>query len=57
MLNVNIKLEGRNIDELIFTLKVVKRLLEEGYVSGKQQTMQGSFQYGVEGEEEEDEDE
>ena len=54
MLKATITLTGRTSDELGYALDVVKRQLEEGFTSGKQTTMEGGFQYSVEGEEEED---
>jgi hypothetical protein len=55
MLKATIVLTGNNVDELVFALKAVKRQVEEGFTSGKQNTMDNSFFFSIEGNEVEDE--
>jgi len=57
MLKANITLKGRTPDELVYALNEVKRLIEEGYVSGNNRNDSGGFTYQREGEEEDIPDE
>jgi len=52
MIRISIRLTGSTTEEAVNALEVVKRQLEEGFTSGKQNTMESSFHYEVEGEEE-----
>lgn len=57
MLKATIVLTGNTVDELVFALEAVKRQVEEGFTSGKQNTMDNSFSFSIEGNEEEVEEE
>lgn len=56
MLKAQIKLHGRDREELVMALNEVKRLIDEGFTSGKGGTSDGGFIYEREGEEEEPEE-